>query len=103
MPTPPQIVTQVVEAMNPLWKSNATIHISGVAIPGNIHAINAMPFVPFCLVYEAGRNDSSTKLRSIGNTSASLRSRRSARVIAYSDAAFSTNAQAAKMCPQLKK
>jgi hypothetical protein len=103
MPAPPQIVTQVVEAMNPLWKSNATIHIGGVAIPGNIHAINAMPFVPFCLVYKGGRNDSSTKLRSIGNTSASLRSRRSARVIAYSDAAFSTNAQGVRMCPQLKK
>jgi len=25
-----------------------------------------MPFVPFCFAYEAGRNDSSTKLRSIG-------------------------------------
>lgn len=33
----------------------------------------------------------------LGNTSASRRSRRSARVIAYTDAAFSTNAQAAKM------
>ena len=89
--------------MNPLWNSNTTIHIGGIAIPGNIHAINAMLFVPFCLAYEAGRNDSSTKLRSIGNTSASLRSRRSARVIAYTDVAFSTYGQAAKMCPQLKK
>jgi hypothetical protein len=52
--------------------------------------------------YEAGRDDSS-KLHSIGNTSASLRSRRSARGIAYTDAAISTNAQAVKMCPQLKK
>jgi hypothetical protein len=65
MPTPPQIVNQVVEAMNPLWNSNTTIPIGGIAIPGNVHAINAMPFVPFCLVNEAGRNDSSTKLRSI--------------------------------------
>jgi hypothetical protein len=107
MPTPPQIVNQVVEAMNPLWNSNATIHIGGIAIPGNVHAINAMPFVPFCLAYEAGRNHSSTKLRSIrqhfGKRLASLRSRRSARLIAYTDGAFSTNAQAVKMCPQLKK
>jgi len=89
--------------MNPLWNGNATIHIGGIAIPGNVHAINAMLFVPFCLAYEAGRDGSSTKLRSIGNTSASLRSRRGAQVIAYSDAAFSTDAEAVKMCPQLKK
>jgi len=54
------------EAVNPLWNSNATIHIGVIAIPRNVHAINAMPFVPFCFAYEAGRNDSSTKLRSIG-------------------------------------
>src|SRR5258708_35143583 len=66
MPTPPQIVNQVMEAVNPLWNSNTTIHIGVIAIPRNVHAINAMPFVPFCFAYEAGRNDSSTKLRSIG-------------------------------------
>jgi hypothetical protein len=38
------------------------------------------------------RDGSLTKLRSIGNT----------RVIPYSDAAFSTNAQGLKMCLQLK-
>src|SRR5258708_38257409 len=65
MPTPPQIVNQVMEAVNPLWNSNTTIHIGVIAIPGNVHTINAMPFVPFCLAYEAGRNDSSTKPRSI--------------------------------------
>src|SRR5260370_34005914 len=66
MPTPPQIVNQVMEAVNPLWNSNTTIHIGVIAIPRNVHTINAMPFVPFCFAYEAGRNDSSTKLRSIG-------------------------------------
>ena len=54
------------EAAKPLWNSNATIHIGVIAIPRNVHTINAMPFVPFCFAYEAGRNDSSTKLRSIG-------------------------------------
>src|SRR5260370_24694580 len=66
MPTPPQIVNQVMDAVNPRWNSNTTIHIGVIAIPTNVHTINAMPFVPFCLAYEAGRNDSSTKLRSIG-------------------------------------
>ena len=54
------------EAVNPLWNSNTTIHIGVIAIPRNVHTINAMPFVPFCFAYEADRNDSSTKLRSIG-------------------------------------
>src|SRR5260370_20447167 len=54
------------EGVNPLWNSNTTIHIGVIAIPRNVHTINAMPFVPFCFAYEAGRNDSSTKLRSIG-------------------------------------
>src|SRR5947207_3711209 len=27
MPTPPQIVNQVMEAVNPLWNSNTNIHI----------------------------------------------------------------------------
>ena len=32
MPAPPQIITQIREAVNPLRNSNATIHIDRIAI-----------------------------------------------------------------------
>lgn len=31
MPAPPQIISQVVEAMNPLWNSNAIVHTDLIA------------------------------------------------------------------------
>lgn len=48
MPTPPQIVNQIMEAVNPLWNNNAIVHVDLIAFAdatSNLTFLRAAPLV----------------------------------------------------------
>jgi hypothetical protein len=77
-----------------------SIRIDGIDVEPGAPEIKTFGFG--CRTYsdEEGRRSG---LPAVDLIQQAARERRSARAIAYTDAAFSTNAQALKMCPQLKK
>ena len=77
-----------------------SIRIDGIDVEPGAREIKTFGFGCRVCSDDEGRRSG---LPAVGLIQQAVRERRSARVIAYTDAAFSTNAQALKMCPQLKK